>query len=90
MRDGFTDRCAKFLNLIELWIGLRSLARRLRREWIEAARNQIAMLPPAVPAVQQRDDIEAVLKEISRFEKQCREMLKSDRPGAAPRKKVPG
>lgn len=26
---------------------------------------------------QQRDDIEAVLKEISRFERQCREMLKT-------------
>ena len=27
---------------------------------------------------QQRDDIQAVLKEIARFERQCREMLKSD------------
>lgn len=37
---------------------------------------------------QQRDDIEAVLKEISRFERQCREMLKGGQAGAAvaPRK----
>jgi DNA-binding transcriptional MerR regulator len=40
---------------------------------------------------QQRDDIEAVLKEISRFERQCREMLKSGQPvAAAARKKASG
>ncbi len=32
---------------------------------------------------QQRDDIQAVLKEIARFERQCREMLKSDAGKAA-------
>ena len=32
---------------------------------------------------QQRDDIQAVLKEIARFERQCREMLKSDEAKAA-------
>jgi ABC-type transporter Mla subunit MlaD len=40
---------------------------------------------------QQRDDIEAVLKEIARFERQCRDMLKADEaasPGS-PRKKSP-
>ena len=31
---------------------------------------------------QQRDDIQAVLKEIARFERQCREMLKSDQLAA--------
>ena len=31
---------------------------------------------------QQRDDIEAVLKEIARFERQCREMLKAEEPAA--------
>jgi DNA-binding transcriptional MerR regulator len=31
---------------------------------------------------QQRDDIQAVLKEIARFERQCREMLKADQPPA--------
>jgi hypothetical protein len=42
-------------------------------------------------AIQQRDDIEAVLKEISRFERQCREMLKSGQPvAAAARKKASG
>ena len=40
---------------------------------------------------QQRDDIEAVLKEISRFERQCREMRKAGQPAAAAtKKKVPG
>ena len=29
---------------------------------------------------QQRDDIQAVLKEIARFERQCREMLKAEKP----------
>ncbi len=33
---------------------------------------------------QQRDDIEAVLKEISRFELQCRDMLKTDQAAAEP------
>ncbi|MFA4970939.1 MAG: MerR family DNA-binding transcriptional regulator [Sulfuritalea sp.] len=32
---------------------------------------------------QQRDDIEAVLKEIVRFERQCREMLQADEGAAA-------
>jgi DNA-binding transcriptional MerR regulator len=32
---------------------------------------------------QQRDDIQAVLKEIARFERQCREMLKSDEAKSA-------
>ena len=38
---------------------------------------------------QQRDDIQAVLKEIARFERQCREMLKSDeaKTGSSPRPK---
>jgi len=38
---------------------------------------------------QQRDDIQAVLKEIARFERQCREMLKSDaaKAGSSPRLK---
>jgi DNA-binding transcriptional MerR regulator len=38
---------------------------------------------------QQRDDIQAVLKEIARFERQCREMLKSDAAnvGSSPRAK---
>ena len=31
---------------------------------------------------QQRDDIQAVLKEIARFERQCREMLKAEEPAA--------
>lgn len=37
---------------------------------------------------QQRDDIQAVLKEIARFERQCREMLKADQSAAktAPKK----
>jgi DNA-binding transcriptional MerR regulator len=40
---------------------------------------------------QQRDDIEAVLKEINRFESQCRDMLKADQAAAkAPRKKIRG
>ena len=42
---------------------------------------------------QQRDDIQAVLKEIARFERQCREMLKADEAAAAgtPRgKRKPG
>lgn len=34
---------------------------------------------------QQRDDIQAVLKEIARFERQCREMLKSDERKSASR-----
>ena len=41
---------------------------------------------------QQRDDIQAVLKEIVRFEKQCREMLKArtDEPAATrPKKRAP-
>ncbi|MCM2289700.1 MAG: MerR family DNA-binding transcriptional regulator [Sulfuritalea sp.] len=32
---------------------------------------------------QQRDDIQAVLKEIARFERQCRDMLKSEATGPA-------
>jgi DNA-binding transcriptional MerR regulator len=38
---------------------------------------------------QQRDDIQAVLKEIARFERQCREMLNSDaaKAGSSPRPK---
>jgi DNA-binding transcriptional MerR regulator len=32
---------------------------------------------------QQRDDIQAVLKEIARFERQCREMLESDEAKSA-------
>jgi DNA-binding transcriptional MerR regulator len=40
---------------------------------------------------QQRDDIEAVLKEITRFERQCRDMLKADQAAAkASRKKAYG
>ncbi|MDA8256217.1 MAG: MerR family DNA-binding transcriptional regulator [Betaproteobacteria bacterium] len=41
---------------------------------------------------QQRDDIQAVLKEIARFERQCRDMLKSEATGSAAgnRKPVPG
>ena len=40
---------------------------------------------------QQRDDIEAVLKEISRFERQCRDMLKVDQSAAkVPRKTARG
>ena len=42
---------------------------------------------------QQRDDIQAVLKEIVRFERQCREMLKADqaRAGSGPQSKnAPG
>lgn len=36
---------------------------------------------------QQRDDIQAVLKEVSRFERRCRELLKADqaKPGARPK-----
>ena len=36
---------------------------------------------------QQRDDIGAVLKEIARFERQCREMLKADESASAGRKR---
>ena len=37
---------------------------------------------------QQRDDIQAVLREITRFERQCREMLKADQSaGKTPPKK---
>lgn len=41
---------------------------------------------------QQRDDIQAVLKEIARFERQCRDMLKSEATGSAAgkRKSAPG
>ena len=42
---------------------------------------------------QQRDDIQAVLKEIARFERQCREMLEADEAASAgsPRgKRKPG
>jgi DNA-binding transcriptional MerR regulator len=37
---------------------------------------------------QQRDDIQAMLKEIVRFERQCREMLKSDETGSVAAKRV--
>ena len=37
---------------------------------------------------QQRDDIQAMLKEIVRFERQCREMLESDETGSVAAKRV--
>ena len=36
---------------------------------------------------QQRDDIQAVLKEIARFERQCREMLKADEAASPGRRR---